>query len=203
MHDLGSFAQSYPRPDFRHYAPERVYEIGEMWALAKGAGTRAQRGAVLLLGLLQAQAVVGYAIVKPWDLTVFYRELVPTGKPMEWPYARTLDGGKIFCRAMVSEGDHLQRWVEKMWETGFETRDGHRLVRFPSYIGESADRAQKIATVNQLAQDQSSGVSLELPKEGASGVFRSPLVGAEPAIPVSPDSPEEAVADGIRHPQRS
>ena len=71
-----------------------------MWSLAKGAGICAQYGALILLGLMQAQAVVGYTIVKPWDLSGFYRDLIPTGDPIEWPYARTLDGGQIFCRAM-------------------------------------------------------------------------------------------------------
>jgi hypothetical protein len=138
MHDQASFALSHSKPDFSHYPPESVFEIGEMWSLAKGAGMCAQLGAVLLLGLQQAQAVVGYAIVKPWDLTGFYRDLVPVGEPIEWPYARTLEGGKIYCRAMVSEGEHLRRWIGRVWSTGFETRDEHRIVRFPSTIGESS-----------------------------------------------------------------
>ena len=139
MHDQASFALSHSKPDFSHYPPESVYEIGEMWSLAKGAGMCAQYGAVLLLGLFQAQAVVGYAIVKPWDLTGFYRDLVPTGEPIEWPYARTLEGGKIYCQAMVSEGEHLRRWVNRVWSTGFETRDEHRSVRFPAHIGQVED----------------------------------------------------------------
>ena len=136
MHDQASFALSHAKPDFSQYPPESVYEIGEMWSLAKGAGMCAQLGAVALLGLFQANAVVGYAIVKPWDLTGFYRDLVPTGDPIEWPYARTLEGGKIFCQAMVSQGEHLRRWVERVWSTGFETRDSHRIVRFPANIGQ-------------------------------------------------------------------
>src|ERR1700683_2579071 len=72
MHDQASFALSHSKPDFSHYRPEAVFEIGEMWSLAKGAGICAQYGAVILLGLMQAQAVVGYAIVKPWDLSGFY-----------------------------------------------------------------------------------------------------------------------------------
>src|SRR5579862_6905243 len=72
MHDQASFALSHAKPDFSHYRPESVFEIGEMWSLAKGAGLCAQYGCVILLGLMQAQAVVGYAIVKPWDLTHFY-----------------------------------------------------------------------------------------------------------------------------------
>ncbi len=149
MHDLGSFAQSYPKPDFSQYLPQYVFEIGEMWSLARGAGTLAQRGAVLLLGLLQAQAVVGYAIVKPWDLTMFYRDLVPVGEPIEWPYARTLEGGKIHCRAMVSEGEHLRQWINRMWATGFETHDNHRRVRFPDYIGELPETEEVIVVPRQ------------------------------------------------------
>lgn len=146
MHDLASFALSYSKPDFSKYPPEAVYEIGEMWSLAKGAGMCAQLGAVLLLGLQQAQAVVGYAIVKPWDLTGFYRDLVPVGEPIEWPYARTLEGGKIYCRAMVSEGEHLRRWINRVWATGFETRDEHRIVRFPANIGEQPSDTVSVDT---------------------------------------------------------
>ncbi len=146
MHDLASFALSYSKPDFSKYPPEAVFEIGEMWSLAKGAGMCAQLGAVLLLGLRQAQAVVGYAIVKPWDLTAFYRDLVPTGEPIEWPYARTLEGGKIFCQAMVSEGEHLRTWITRVWATGFETRDDHRIVRFPAKIGEATPEVVSVET---------------------------------------------------------
>jgi hypothetical protein len=146
MHDMASFALSYSKPDFSKYPPEAVFEIGEMWSLAKGAGMCAQLGAVLLLGLLQAQAVVGYAIVEPWDLTAFYRDLVPVGDPIEWPYARTLEGGKIFCRAMVSEGEHLRRWINRVWATGFETRDDHREVRFPANIGETPSEVISVPT---------------------------------------------------------
>ena len=157
MHDRASFALSHSKPDFSQYPPEAVFEIGEMWSLAKGAGMCAQRGAVLLLGLLQAQAVVGYAIVKPWDLMAFYRELVPVGEPIEWPYARTLEGGKIFCRAMVSEGEHLRRWISQMWSTGFETRDDHRVVRFPANIGEIT---RDIASVDaRLTTDSQNGIT--------------------------------------------
>jgi hypothetical protein len=155
MHSLSSFAQSYPQPDFSRYTPDSVFEIGEMWSLARRGGNNAQRGAVILLGLLQAKAVVGYAIVKPWDLTMFYKDLVPTGDPIDWPYARTIEGGKIYCRAMVSEGDHLRNWVYRVWETGFETRDGHSRVRFPAEIVER--RREQPAVVNGYAQESENG----------------------------------------------
>jgi hypothetical protein len=157
MHDLASFAQSYPKPDFSCYSPQYVFEFGELWSLARGAGTILQRAGVLLLGLLQAQAVVGYAIVKPWDLTMFYRDLVPVGEPIEWPYARTLDGGKIYCRAMVSEGDHLRAWVNKVWATGFETHDNHRRLRFPDYIGEVPQSEELI--VAPTRQEETNGAA--------------------------------------------
>ncbi len=158
MHDQASFALSYSKPDFSHYPPEAVFEIGEMWSLAKGAGMCAQLGAVLLLGLKQAQAVVGYAIVKPWDLTGFYRDLVPVGEPIEWPYARTLEGGKIYCRAMVSEGEHLRNWISRVWSTGFETRDGHRAVRFPANIGETSDSVS-IEPQPQMTRESQNGAA--------------------------------------------
>ncbi len=137
IHDLASFALSYPKPDFSHYQPERVFEVGELWSLAKGLGAfLLQRGGLILAGLRQAQAVVGYAIVEPWNLTRLYRGLVPVGEPIEWPYVTTLEGGKIFCQAMVAEGEHLRRYVEKAFAVGFETYDNHRRIRFPEYVGE-------------------------------------------------------------------
>lgn len=140
MHSLATFPQSHPQPDFSYYAPEDVYEVGEMWSLTKHGGTLTLRGLIIMLGLLQAKCGLGYAIVKPWDLSIFYRELLPKGEAVEWPYARTLDGGKIHCRAMVSEGDHLRAFIERVWATGFETYDRHRRIRFPEYVGELPER---------------------------------------------------------------
>lgn len=159
LHDLASFAQSYPRPDFSHYSPERVYEAGELWSLAKRAGTLLQRGGMILLGLLRAEAVVGYAIVKPWDLTAFYKDLVPTGDPIDWPYAKTLDGGSIFCQAMVSEGEHLRRFVDRVWATGFQTYDNHRRIRFPEYVGELPVRETEVVVASGPIKEEANGVA--------------------------------------------
>ena len=38
MHDLAMFSQSYPKPDLTHLPPEKVFECGEFWAVAAGAG---------------------------------------------------------------------------------------------------------------------------------------------------------------------
>jgi hypothetical protein len=160
MHDQASFALSHAKPDFSQYRPETVFEIGEMWSLAKGAGLCAQYGAVILLGLMQAQAVVGYAIVKPWDLSGFYRDLVPTGEPIEWPYAKTLEGGQIFCRAMVSEGEHLQRWIQRVWATGFETRDHHRIVCFPSDVGQESVEVTPATVTHSTGESENGAVSM-------------------------------------------
>jgi len=169
MHDLASFGQTYFVPDFSKYPPQTAFEIGEMWAFAKGAGTWAQRGAVILLGLFQANAVVGYAIVKPWDLTKFYGDLVPTGEPIEWPYAKTVDGGPVHCQAMVSEGDHLRRWISRVWATGFETFDNHRRVRFPQNVGEVTERDDELIITPQPIAEKTvtNGAQTARVEEGA------------------------------------
>ena len=48
-----------------------------------------------------------YPIFKPWNLSGSYKNFVRAGEPIEWPYARTLDGGKIYVQAMVLEGEAL------------------------------------------------------------------------------------------------
>ncbi len=65
IHDLASYPQSHPRPDLSHLPPRSVIEGGELWSFAKGAGLLAQRGSVLVAGLMQVRAVLVYAILKP------------------------------------------------------------------------------------------------------------------------------------------
>jgi hypothetical protein len=131
MHDLGSLPQSYPKPDLTHLPARSVIEYGELWSRAKGAGRVSQRGALVLSGLLQTQALLVYPICKPWDLTGGYNGVFePACEPVAWPYARTLDGGTIWVQPMVLTGMHLQQAVRVGWEMGFETANQHRRIRF-------------------------------------------------------------------------
>ncbi|MGH7836530.1 MAG: hypothetical protein ACREQC_01750, partial [Candidatus Binataceae bacterium] len=86
-HDLGSFPQSYPRPDLMHLPPEAVVEVGELWARAAGSARLARQAAQILVGQLQVQAVLAYPILKPWNLSLAYKEdFECAGEPIEWPY---------------------------------------------------------------------------------------------------------------------
>ncbi len=131
VHDLGSFPQSFPKPDLSHLPPWSVLEFGELWSRAKGAGRLSQRGALILSGLLQAEALVVYPICKPWDLTRGYKGVFePAAEPVPWPYARTLDGSAVWVQPMVLAGPQLHRFVRQAWLLGFATMDQHRRIRF-------------------------------------------------------------------------
>src|SRR6266481_2693515 len=88
LHDLGTFPQSYPKPDLTHLPPEHVFECGELWAKAAGGARLARQAAWITVGLLQAEAVIAYPIFKPWNLTIPYvGSFERTGDPIPWPYA--------------------------------------------------------------------------------------------------------------------
>jgi hypothetical protein len=132
LHNLATFGQSYSKPDLSHLPPESVLECGELWAMAAGGARLARHGAKIIGGLLQAQACLVYPIFKPWNLTSAYKEFRPVGDPIEWPYAQTLVGEKIYVQAMVLDGAALRRAVREAWAMGFETIERHRVVRFPN-----------------------------------------------------------------------
>lgn len=133
LHDLGSFPQSYPKPDMTQVQPEFAFECGELWAKAAGAARLVRQAAWILVGQLQAQAVLVYPIFKPWNLTIAYRGgFDRIGEPIEWPYARTLDGGKIFVQAMVSDGEKLQSSIREAAQYGFEAAEDTSRIRFNS-----------------------------------------------------------------------
>lgn len=120
LHDLGTFPQSYPKPDLTHLPPEAVIECGELWAKAAGSAHATRQAAWILAGLLEAQAILVYPIFKPWNLSASYRrDFDRAGEPIQWPYARTLDGGKIFVQAMVCQGEKLQSMVQEAGKWGF------------------------------------------------------------------------------------
>jgi hypothetical protein len=131
LHDLGTFPQSYPKPDLTHLPPESVFEVGELWAKAAGSARIARQACSILVGELKAQAALVYPIFKPWNLTIQYnRDFDRAGEPIEWPYARTLEGGKIYVQAMVSAGFKLARVIEEAGRWGFQADEGLERLRF-------------------------------------------------------------------------
>jgi hypothetical protein len=131
-HDLATFSQSYPKPDLSHLPPERVLECGELWATTAGAARLARHAGWILAGLEQAEALLVYPIVKPWNLSCAYKQFARIGEPIEWPYARTVDGGKISVQPMVLEGEALNRTIEEASSHRYAVLDGERGIRFDS-----------------------------------------------------------------------
>lgn len=133
LHDLGTFPQSYPKPDLSRFTPEYTFECGELWAKAAGSARLVRQAAWILVGQLRAEAVLVYPIFKPWNLTLAYRGgFESVCDPIEWPYARTLDGGKILVQAMVSEGENLGRSIAEAGQFGFHADEGAARITFNS-----------------------------------------------------------------------
>lgn len=133
LHDLGTFPQSYPRPDLTHLPPEFVIECGELWAKAAGSARATRQAAWIVAGLMKVQAILLYPIFKPWNLSSAYRrDFERSGDPIQWPYARTLDGGKIFVQAMVSQGEKLDRMIREAGQWGFEAEPNLGRITFES-----------------------------------------------------------------------
>ena len=127
IHDLATFPQSYPRPDLTHLPAQTVYECGELWALAPGAARVARHAGFILAGIFEAQAVLVYPMLKPRDLTFFYKTFSRAGKPILSPYMKTLDAGEIWAQAMVLEGLALEMTVNVATALSFESYDGQTL----------------------------------------------------------------------------
>jgi len=133
LHDLGSFSQSYPKPDLTHLPPESVFECGELWAKPAGAARLIRQAAWILLGQLTAKAALIYPIFKPWNLTLAYKHAFePAGDPIIWPYARTVEGGSILVQAMVSEGEQFRQLIADASQYGFGASEELDLIRFNS-----------------------------------------------------------------------
>jgi hypothetical protein len=132
MHDLATLPQSHPRPDMSHLPPEFVLESGELWSLSRGAGRVASHAAGAIAGVLRARAVLIHPILRPVDLTDFYRELNFTNasEPVEWPFAKTIEGGKIWVQPMLLEGEGLEEWIRLGWELVLRASEGTRALRF-------------------------------------------------------------------------
>jgi len=146
IHCLNEFSQSFPVPNLSHLPPSGVYEIGQLWALSHEAALAIRKGAMILLGLLQAQALLIYPVIIPRDTSLFYKVFKRVGPPFELPFAETATGDTVYTQAMLLEGDALRQQVEHTSRDGFETRRGHSLVKFAApAIGVSklADRSRR------------------------------------------------------------
>jgi hypothetical protein len=130
VHCLNEFSQSFPIPNLSHLPPSDVYEAGQLWALSHEAALTLRKGSLILLGLLQAKALLIYPLIIPRDISQFYRVFKRVGPPFELPFAETVTGDKIYMQAMLLEGDELRRQVELASRDGFETRRSHALLRF-------------------------------------------------------------------------
>ncbi len=165
QHDLGSFPQTYPKPDLSHLPARSVIECGELWSFSKGAGLLARRGAAILAGLFQARAILVYPVVKPWDGTTSYAEtnFVTVCEPVDWPYGQTLDGGKIWVQPMLLEGDNLQKLIHRVFEMGFEARERCAIIRFDNPLPSqpSLDRPAIPAELSTAGKSADPGVSTQ------------------------------------------
>jgi hypothetical protein len=133
LHDLGSFPQSYPRPDLTHLPPESVIEVGELWAKAAGSARLIRQAASILMGQLQAQAVLVYPLLKPWNLSMSYKnDFDCAGEPIQWPYIRTLEGAPMYVQPMVSQGEKLAEMVRAAGQWGFRSEVDHSAIVFES-----------------------------------------------------------------------
>ena len=135
MHDLAMFSQSYPKPDLTHLPPDSVFECGELWAVAAGAGRLIRHGGAIIANELGARALLVYPILKPWNLSHGYPGFERVGEPIEWPYARTLEGGKIFVQAMVGEQPAIQCALGEAEEYGYEVFDAGKRISFHTPFG--------------------------------------------------------------------
>jgi hypothetical protein len=130
IHGLDAFGQSYPRPDLTHLPPHAVFEVGELWSCSPGAGVSARWGCGILAGLRDAQALLIYPIIAPWDLTGSYPGFERVGTPILWPFAQTTDGHGILVQPMVVQGVGLSAMVAMVAREGFEASEDHHLLRF-------------------------------------------------------------------------
>jgi hypothetical protein len=150
MHSLDLFSQSYPKPDLTHLPPEGVFEVGELWALSLGAGAAARHGGFIVLGLMGATTLLIYPIAKPWDLTGNYPDYRAVDAPIEWPFAETLTGEKIYVQPMILDGQNLAHRTSSAMKAGFEMPEGSRRIRFENPLA-AAIMERRMQRINRAA----------------------------------------------------
>jgi hypothetical protein len=136
MHDLEMFPQTCPRPDLSHLPPRSVLEVGDLWSRAVGAGAIARAGAAILAGLLDAQAILAYLGVKPFDGTPFYRAagFVNAGEPVEYPYLETLTGERILAQPMILAGESLAKLTRVFSQLIVEASEDRSVLRYRNFL---------------------------------------------------------------------
>jgi hypothetical protein len=129
MHDLAMFGQSFARPDLSHLPPEKVFECGELWAVAAGAAPMLRHAGFILAGLFNASALLVYPLFKPWNLSNAYKKgFERMGDPVEWPYIHTLAGEKMWVQPMVSQNEDLWNIISETRADSFEVlHDGQQI----------------------------------------------------------------------------
>lgn len=136
MHDLEMLPQTCPRPDLSHLPPRSVLEVGGLWSRAVGAGALARAGAAILAGLLEAQAILAYLGVKPFDATPFSRAagFVNAGEPIEYPYLETLNGEPIMVQPMILAGESLAKLTKVFSQLIVEASDDLSVLRYRNFL---------------------------------------------------------------------
>jgi hypothetical protein len=154
IHCLNEFSQSFPLPNLSHLSPSGVYEAGQLWALSHEAALAMRKGSTILLGLLQAQALLIYPLIIPRDISQFYKVFKRVGPPFELPFAETVTGDKVYMQAMLLEGDELRRQVELASRDGFETRRGHTLLKFGAPAVRTGGMPDRLKSASPITEQQ-------------------------------------------------
>lgn len=138
VHDLATIPQSHPKPDLSHLRPSSIIEGGELWSLSRGIFRVARRLAPAIAGIMRAEAVLVYPMLRPVDLTGPHRELhfVDACEPVRWPWLETVDGGEIWSQPLILQGAALEDYVREGFELLFRGADGRWSIPFDASIGQ-------------------------------------------------------------------
>lgn len=148
IHCLNEFSQSYSLPNLSHLPPSTVYEAGQLWTCSYEAAQALRKGSIILLGLLQAQALLIYPLIIPRDLSTLFRAFKRVGPPLELPFAETVTGEKVYMQPMLLEGGDLRQQIQLASHDGFETHSGHSSIRFDCQnIGAGSSSASRLHLV--------------------------------------------------------
>ena len=167
VHDLASIPQSHPKPDLSHLRPSSVIEGSELWSLSSGVFRMARRLAPVVAGIMRAEAVLVYPMVRPVDLTGLHRELnfVDACEPVIWPWVETLDGCEMWSQPLILQGAAMENYVRAGFELLFRSSNGAWSIPFDASIGQrsanpaAADRAHANANDAQHRDDGASATS--------------------------------------------
>jgi len=129
MHDLRSLPQSFSKPDLSHLPPESVIEGGTLWSLSRGAAGIARQIAPVIVGTLQAKAVLLYPVCRPLDLTAPHRELgfIDACEPIPNRFAKSLGGERLWVQPLILEGENLQAYVRWGFDCLFRGENGRQV----------------------------------------------------------------------------